>query len=175
MLAKRLPSILPDMTREEALEVTKIHSVLGLLTPDEPLITRRPFRGPHHTISAAGLTGGGSSPKPGEISLAHRGVLFLDEFPEFRKDTLEALRQPLEDGVVTISRVSGTVSYPSEFMLVCAMNPCRCGWYGDPGGRCTCTQASVDSYLGRISGPLLDRIDIIVEIPAVPFEDRAQI
>ncbi|MCI8525872.1 MAG: YifB family Mg chelatase-like AAA ATPase [Oscillospiraceae bacterium] len=171
MLAKRLPSILPDMTREEALEVTKIHSVLGLLPADAPLITRRPFRSPHHTISTAGLAGGGSVPRPGEISLAHRGVLFLDELPEFRKDTLEILRQPLEDGVVTISRVSGSLSYPSGLMLVCAMNPCKCGWYGDPSGRCTCSQASVDSYLGRISGPLLDRIDIIVEIPALPFAD----
>ena len=171
MLAKRLPSILPDMTREEALEVTKIHSVVGLLSPEAPLITERPFRSPHHTVSAAGLAGGGTNPRPGEISLAHRGILFLDELPEFRKDALEVLRQPLEDGTVTISRVSGSVSYPSDFMLVCAMNPCKCGWYGDPSGRCTCSQASVDSYLGRISGPLLDRIDIIVEIPALPFED----
>lgn len=171
MLAKRLPSILPDMSREEALEVTKIHSVMGLLTPESPLITERPFRSPHHTVSAAGLAGGGTNLRPGEISLAHRGILFLDELPEFRKDALEVLRQPLEDGVVTISRVSGSVSYPSDFMLVCAMNPCKCGWYGDPSGRCTCSQASVDSYLGRISGPLLDRIDIIVEIPALPFED----
>ncbi len=171
MLARRLPSILPDMTREEALEVTKIHSVLGLLSSDAPLVDRRPFRSPHHTISAAGLAGGGSVPRPGEISLAHRGVLFLDELPEFRNDTLEILRQPLEDGAVTISRVSGSVSFPSEFMLVCAMNPCKCGWYGDPSGRCTCSQAAVDGYLSRISGPLLDRIDIIVEIPALPFSD----
>ena len=138
---------------------------------DEPLITERPFRSPHHTISASGLAGGGIVPKPGEISLAHRGVLFLDELPEFRKDTLEILRQPLEDGKVTISRVSGSLSFPSEFMLVCAMNPCRCGWYGDPSGRCTCSKKMVDQYLGRISGPLLDRIDLIAEIPAVPFED----
>ena len=171
MLAKRLPSILPDLSREEALEVTKIHSVMGLLPCDEPLITERPFRSPHHTISASGLAGGGIVPKPGEISLAHRGVLFLDELPEFRKDTLEILRQPLEDGKVTISRVSGSLSFPSEFMLVGAMNPCRCGWYGDPSGRCTCSKKMVDQYLGRISGPLLDRIDLIAEIPAVPFED----
>ncbi len=170
MLTKRLPSILPDMTREEALEVTQIHSVMGLLTPDAPLIRRRPFRSPHHTISAAGLTGGGTVPRPGEISLAHNGVLFLDELPEFHKETLEVMRQPLEDGVVTISRVSGTAVFPSRFQLVCAMNPCRCGWYGDPSGRCTCTEASVRSYLSRISGPLLDRIDIIIEVPALNFD-----
>ncbi|MBQ7255019.1 MAG: YifB family Mg chelatase-like AAA ATPase [Oscillospiraceae bacterium] len=171
MLAKRLPSILPDMTREESLEATKIHSVAGKLQPGEPLVQVRPFRSPHHTISAPGLAGGGTVPRPGEISLAHNGVLFLDELPEFRRDTLEVLRQPLEDGAVTISRVSGTVRYPSRFMLVCAMNPCRCGWYGDPSGRCTCTQREVDQYLGRISGPLLDRIDLIVEVPAVPFDE----
>ena len=171
MLAKRLPSILPDMTRTESLEVTKIHSILGLVRPESPLVTERPFRSPHHTISPAGLSGGGTTLRPGEISLSHRGVLFLDELPEFRKDALEVLRQPLEDGVVTISRVSGTVSYPSEFMLVCAMNPCKCGWYGDPSGRCTCSRQSVRSYLSRISGPLLDRIDIMVEIPALPFTD----
>ena len=134
MLARRLPSILPDMTREEALEVTQIHSVMGLLTPESPLVRRRPFRSPHHTISAPGLTGGGSTPRPGEISLAHRGVLFLDELPEFRRETLEVMRQPLEDGMVTISRANGSASYPSRFQLVCAMNPCRCGWYGDPAG-----------------------------------------
>ncbi len=171
MLTKRLPSILPDMTREEALEVTQIHSVMGLLTAERPLVSRRPFRAPHHTISSAGLTGGGSNPRPGEISLAHRGVLFLDELPEFRKETLEVMRQPLEDGVVTISRASGTAEFPSRFQLVCAMNPCRCGWYGDPSGRCVCSAASVSSYLSRISGPLLDRIDIIVEVPALNFEE----
>ncbi len=169
MLSKRLPSILPDMTREEALEVTQIHSVMGLLRPQSPLVRSRPFRSPHHTISTAGLTGGGTVPRPGEISLAHRGVLFLDELPEFRKETLEVMRQPLEDGVVTISRASGSASFPSRFQLVCAMNPCRCGWYGDPSGRCVCTQASVQSYLSRISGPMLDRIDIIVEVPALNF------
>lgn len=169
MLSKRLPSILPDMTREEALEVTQIHSVMGLLRPQSPLVRTRPFRAPHHTISTAGLTGGGTVPRPGEISLAHRGVLFLDELPEFRKETLEVMRQPLEDGVVTISRASGSASFPSRFQLVCAMNPCRCGWYGDPSGRCVCSQASVQSYLSRISGPMLDRIDIIVEVPALNF------
>lgn len=171
MLSKRLPSILPDMTREEALEVTQIHSVMGLLRPQSPLVRSRPFRSPHHTISTAGLTGGGTVPRPGEISLAHRGVLFLDELPEFRKETLEVMRQPLEDGVVTISRASGSASFPSRFQLVCAMNPCRCGWYGDPSGRCRCSQRDVENYRSRISGPLLDRIDIVVEVPSVHFED----
>ena len=171
MLAKRLPSIMPKMTREESLEVSQIYSVMGMLSAKEPLVTRRPFRSPHHTISNAGLAGGGSVPKPGEISLAHMGVLFLDELPEFRKDTLDLMRQPLEDGRVTISRASGAVSYPSEFMLVCAMNPCKCGWYGDPNGRCTCSEHSVQNYRSRISGPMLDRIDIMVEVPAVHFEE----
>jgi magnesium chelatase family protein len=134
-------------------------------------VKHRPFRTPHHTISAAGLAGGGTVPKPGEISLAHMGVLFLDEFPEFRRETLEALRQPMEDGAVTISRVTATLSYPSKFMLVCAMNPCKCGWYGDPSGRCRCSKNSVDQYLSRVSGPMLDRIDMIVEVPAVPFDE----
>lgn len=171
MLAKRLPSILPDMSFAESLEVTKIHSVSGQLSPSRPLVRQRPFRTPHHTISAPGLAGGGAIPKPGEISLAHMGVLFLDELPEFRRDTLEVLRQPLEDGEVTIARVNGTVSYPSKFMLVCAMNPCKCGWYGDPSGRCRCSRNAVDQYLSRVSGPLLDRVDMIVEVPAVPFEE----
>lgn len=171
MISKRLPSILPDMTWEESLEVTQIYSVMGMVSAQEPLMLRRPFRSPHHTISNAGLAGGGTNPKPGEISLAHKGVLFLDELPEFHKDTLDMMRQPLEDAQVTISRVSGTVTYPSDFMLVCAMNPCKCGWFGDPSGRCTCTEASVNAYRGRISGPLLDRIDIILEVPAVNFED----
>ena len=171
MLSKRLPSILPDMTWEESLEATQIYSVMGMLTPKEPLLIRRPFRSPHHTISNAGLVGGGTNPKPGEISMAHKGVLFLDELPEFRKDTLDLMRQPLEDGRVTISRVSGAVTYPAEFMMVCAMNPCKCGWYGDPSGRCHCSEQAVENYRSRISGPLLDRIDIVVEVPAVHFED----
>ncbi len=171
MLSKRLPSILPDMTWKESLSVTQIYSVMGMLSPESPLILQRPFRAPHHTISNAGLIGGGTNPKPGEISLSHMGVLFLDELPEFKKDTLDLMRQPLEDGQVTISRISGTVSYPAEFMLVCAMNPCKCGWYGDPSGRCTCSQSMIENYRSRISGPLLDRIDLIVEVPAVHFED----
>ena len=171
MLSKRLPSILPDMTWEESLEVSQIYSVMGMLTAKNPLVTRRPFRSPHHTVSNAGLAGGGSNPKPGEISMAHKGVLFLDELPEFRKDTLDLMRQPLEDGSVTISRVSGAVTYPAEFMMVCAMNPCKCGWYGDPSGRCRCSQLAVENYRSRISGPMLDRIDIVVEVPAVHFED----
>ena len=177
MLSKRLPSILPDMTWEEALEVTQIYSVLGLLSDHHPLVSRRPFRAPHHTVSNAGLVGGGSNPKPGEISMAHKGVLFLDELPEFRKDSLDLMRQPLEDGRVTISRVSGAVTYPAEFMMVCAMNPCKCGWYGDPSGRCRCSEAAVESYQSRISGPMLDRIDIVVEVSAVQYESlrtRAQ-
>ena len=171
MLSKRLPSILPDMTWEESLEVSQVYSVMGHLNAKQPLITRRPFRSPHHTVSNAGLAGGGGNPKPGEISMAHKGVLFLDELPEFHKDTLDLMRQPMEDGKVTISRVSGAVTYPAEFMLVCAMNPCKCGWYGDASGRCRCSDKSVESYRGRISGPLLDRIDIVVEVPAVQFED----
>ena len=171
MLSKRLPSILPDITWEESLEVTQVYSVMGMLSSKSPLIMQRPFRSPHHTVSNAGLAGGGTNPKPGEISLAHKGVLFLDELPEFRKDTLDMMRQPLEDGKVTISRVSGSVTYPSEFMLVCAMNPCKCGWYGDPSEKCTCTESAVLNYRSRISGPLLDRIDIIIEVPAVNFED----
>lgn len=171
MLSKRLPSILPDMTWEESLEVSQIFSVMGLLTAKRPLVTHRPFRAPHHTVSNAGLAGGGTNPRPGEISMAHKGVLFLDELPEFRKDTLDLMRQPMEDGCVTISRASGAVTYPADFMLVCAMNPCKCGWYGDPSGRCTCSERAVEAYRSRISGPLLDRIDIIVEVPAVHFED----
>ena len=170
MLAKRLPSILPKMTKAESLDVSQIYSVLGLLTKQQPLVTTRPFRSPHHTVSPAGLAGGGTNPKPGEISLAHNGILFLDELPEFSKEALEIMRQPLEDGKVTISRVSGSCEYPSRFMLVCAMNPCKCGWYGHPSGRCTCSQKSVEQYLSRLSGPLLDRIDMIVEVPAVEFE-----
>ena len=171
MMAKRLPGILPDMSREEIIASTEIHSVAGLTGPDHPIVCTRPFRSPHHTVSNAGLVGGGSNPRPGEISMAHKGVLFLDELPEFRKDSLDLMRQPLEDGKVTISRVSGAVTYPAEFMLVCAMNPCKCGWYGDPSGRCRCSEREVESYRGRISGPLLDRIDIVVEVPAVHFEE----
>ena len=171
MLARRLPSILPDLTEREALEATQVHSVLGLTTKAEPLLTQRPFRAPHHTISMMGLAGGGTPPRPGEISLAHNGVLFLDELPEFHKETLEVLRQPMEEGRVQISRVSGTEVFPSRFMLVAAMNPCKCGWYGHPSGRCRCTEAEVKKYLGRLSGPLLDRIDLYVEVPPLAFEE----
>ena len=171
MMAKRLPSILPPLTLQESLETTKIHSVSGQLPDGAALITQRPFRSPHHTISNAGLAGGGASPRPGEISMAHKGVLFLDELPEFHKDTLDLMRQPLEDARVTISRVSGSVTYPAEFMLVCAMNPCKCGWHGDPSGRCTCSENAVEHYRSRISGPLLDRIDMIIQVPAVHYED----
>ena len=153
------------------MEVSQIYSVMGLLTAKKPLISTRPFRSPHHTISNAGLVGGGTNPRPGEISMSHMGVLFLDELPEFKKDTLDLMRQPLEDGTVTISRASGAVTYPAEFMMVCAMNPCKCGWYGDPSGRCRCSQMAVENYRSRISGPMLDRIDIVVEVPAVHFED----
>ncbi|SHF01340.1 magnesium chelatase family protein [Desulfofundulus australicus DSM 11792] len=173
MLARRLPGILPDLTFEEALEITKIYSLAGLLKPGEPLVTQRPFRSPHHSASAVGLIGGGRHPRPGEISLAHHGVLFLDELPEFHRDVLEALRQPLEDGVVTISRVSGAVTYPASLMLVAAANPCPCGFLGDPARECTCTPYQVQRYLGRISGPLLDRIDIHLEVPRVDYEDLA--
>lgn len=170
MLAKRLPSILPDMTRKEALEVTEIHSVLGMTSKERPLLTERPFRAPHHTVSVMGLAGGGSPPRPGEISLAHNGVLFMDELPEFKKETLEVLRQPLEDGQVHISRVSGSEVFPSRFMLVCAMNPCKCGWHGYPG-RCRCTPQAVEKYTEKLSGPLMDRIDLHVEVPALEYEE----
>lgn len=171
MMAKRLPGILPDMSREEMIETTEIHSVAGLTGGEQPIVCRRPFRAPHHTVSAAGLSGGGTTPRPGEISLAHNGVLFLDELPEFRRDALEVLRQPLEDGVVTVSRVAGSLTFPSRFMLVCAMNPCKCGWYGHPSGRCRCSANDVRRYHSRISGPLLDRIDLIVEVPALDYEE----
>jgi len=171
MLAKRLPSILPEMSREEILETTEIHSVAGLTSKSRPVIADRPYRAPHHTVSAPAMTGGTSNPKPGEISLAHNGILFLDEFPEFGKSVLETLRQPIEDGQVTISRVSGTVTFPSRFMLVCAMNPCKCGWYGHASRRCHCTEASVSIYHSRLSGPLLDRIDLVLEVPALEYEE----
>ncbi|MCR5135566.1 MAG: YifB family Mg chelatase-like AAA ATPase [Oscillospiraceae bacterium] len=171
MMARRLPTILPDMSREEIIQTTEIHSVAGLTDRKHPLITSRPFRSPHHSISSAGLAGGGQIPRPGEISLAHNGVLFLDELPEFRPDILELLRQPLEDGQVTLSRASGSVSFPSRFMLVCAMNPCKCGWYGHPSGRCTCSYSEIRRYQSRISGPLLDRIDLIVEAPALEYDE----
>ena len=171
MLARRLPTILPEMTLEEALETTKIHSVAGLLMPGESLVTVRPFRSPHHTISDAGLIGGGPYPRPGEVSIAHGGVLFLDELPEFRKNVLEVLRQPMEDGVVTISRAAMTLCYPARFMLAAAMNPCPCGHFGNPAGACTCGPLGVERYLSRVSGPLLDRIDIHIEVPAVPYRE----
>ena len=171
MIAKRIPSILPDMTFEESLEVTKIHSISGALPENSPLITVRPFRHPHHTISSVGLSGGGTHPKPGEISLSHNGVLFLDELPEFRRDALEVMRQPLEDGEITITRAGGTVTYPCSVMLVASMNPCPCGYYGDPTRECTCSETQISRYISKISGPLLDRIDLHVEVPAVKYED----
>ena len=174
MMAKRLPGILPDMSRGEMIQSTEIYSVAGLTSREHPIVSMRPFRAPHHTVSAAGLSGGGTSPRPGEISLAHNGVLFLDELPEFRSDVLEVMRQPLEDGEVTVSRVAGTVTYPSRFMLVCAMNPCKCGWYGHPSGRCRCTERDVRRYHSKISGPLLDRIDLIVEVPALDYEELSR-
>ncbi len=170
MLSKRLPSILPEMSREETLESTGIWSVCGLTDERRPILRQRPFRAPHHTLSAAAMAGGAQL-QPGEVSLAHNGVLFLDELPEYHRDVLEVMRQPLEDGVVTVSRAAGTAVYPSRFMLVCAMNPCKCGWYGQPGGRCRCSEKSVRAYHQKLSGPLLDRIDIIVEVPALPYED----
>ena len=170
MLAKRLPSILPDLSRDEALSVSGIWSVAGLADPKHPLLTRRPFRSPHHTTSAAALAGGGPAMRPGEISLAHNGVLFLDELPEFHRDVLEAMRQPLEDGEVTVARAGGTLRLPARFQLVCAMNPCRCGWRGHPTGKCTCTDREVAKYVEKISGPLLDRIDLHVTVPSVEYE-----
>jgi len=170
MLARRLPTTLPKMSLDEALETTKIHSVAGTLPLGESLVARRPFRAPHHTISDAGLIGGGSYPRPGEVSLAHGGVLFLDELPEFRKNVLEVLRQPMEDGVVTIARAAMSLSYPARFMLAAAMNPCPCGWFGDPHHSCACGSVVVQRYLARVSGPLLDRIDIHLEVPAVKYK-----
>jgi magnesium chelatase family protein len=174
MLAKRLPTILPPISFEEALETTKIFSVVGLLSEGQALVTTRPFRAPHHTISDAGLIGGGHIPRPGEVSLAHNGVLFLDEMPEFKKHVLEVLRQPIEDLQVTISRARTTLTYPANFMLVAAMNPCPCGYLSDPKHECRCTHQQIHRYRSKISGPLLDRIDMHVEVPAVPYKDLMQ-
>lgn len=174
MLAQRLGTILPDMTFEEMLEVTKVHSIAGTLESSS-LISTRPFRNPHHTVSPAALSGGGTVPKPGELSLAHNGVLFLDELPEFRRDALEVLRQPLEDRCVTISRVSASITYPCNIMLVCAMNPCKCGNFGSKKRTCTCTPREIQNYRNRISGPLMDRIDIQVDVPAVEYDDLSSI
>lgn len=174
MLARRLPTILPDLNFGEAIETTKIFSATGMLKKDQALITERPFRMPHHTISDAGLIGGGHVPRPGEVSLAHNGVLFLDELPEFKKHVLEVLRQPLEDQLVTISRAASKITYPSNFMLVGAMNPCPCGYFSDPKHECRCTHQQIQRYRSRISGPLLDRIDIHIEVPAVPYKDLMQ-
>jgi magnesium chelatase family protein len=171
MLARRLPTILPSMTLDEALETTKIHSVAGVLESGRSLCALRPFRAPHHTISDAGLVGGGSVPRPGEVSLAHGGVLFLDELPEFRRNVLEVLRQPLEDGVVTLSRAAVSLSFPARFMLAAAMNPCPCGYFGDTVHACRCTDVDVERYRSRVSGPLLDRIDIHLEVPSVAYRD----
>ncbi len=173
MLARRLPTILPGMTLDEAVETTKVHSVAGMLPPGHSLASVRPFRAPHHTISDAGLIGGGSWPRPGEVSLAHGGVLFLDELPEFRKNVLEVLRQPMEDGVVTLSRAAMSLTFPARFMLAAAMNPCPCGHHGDPTHACRCDALAVERYLSRVSGPLMDRIDIHLSVPAVPYRDLA--
>lgn len=171
MLAKRFPTILPEMTERESIDTTKIHSIAGVLPKNSPLVTTRPFRSPHHTVSSAAMSGGGTVPKPGEISLAHNGVLFLDELPEFRRDVMEALRAPLEDGTVTVSRVAGTLTYPCSFTLIGAMNPCPCGFFGHPTKRCTCSPNAVSKYLSKISGPMLDRLDIHVEVPPVKYDE----
>ena len=171
MLAKRMPTILPEMTEREAMETTRIHSIAGHLAAGSGLLRSRPFRSPHHTISNAGLLGGGSNPGPGEISLAHNGVLFLDELPEFRRQTLEVLRQPLEDGKVTISRAAGTLSFPSKVLLIGSLNPCPCGYFGDPFRSCSCSLRQVERYRIKISGPLLDRMDLHIEVPLVEFKD----
>jgi magnesium chelatase family protein len=173
MMARRIPSIQPPMNMREMIEATAIHSAAGLTSKSAPLLTRRPFRAPHHTVSASGVAGGGRVPKPGEISLAHNGVLFLDEFPEFRRDVLETLRQPVEDGFVTVTRAAWTCTFPARFMLVCAMNPCKCGWYGHPSGKCGCSEESIRNYARRVSGPILDRIDIFIETPSLIYGDLA--
>ena len=170
MIAKRIPTILPNLSFEEALEITKIHSVAGVLPKDIPIITNRPFRAPHHTISPKSLIGGGLIHKPGEISLSHYGVLFLDELPEFNRSTLEVLRGPLEDGIVSISRVNSSFTYPCKFMFVASMNPCPCGYYGSKEKECTCTEQAISKYMGKISGPLLDRIDIQIEVTGVKYQ-----
>ncbi|MDP3296212.1 MAG: YifB family Mg chelatase-like AAA ATPase [Thermodesulfovibrionia bacterium] len=174
MLAKRISTILPDMTFEEALQTTRIHSVMGLLKSGQSLLAIRPFRSPHHTLSDVAMVGGGQVPKPGEVSLAHSGVLFLDELPEFKRNVLEVLRQPIEDGSVTISRAVSSITYPASIMLVCAMNPCPCGYLGDPHHQCTCSPSQIHRYRHRVSGPLLDRIDIHVEVPAVPYKELSK-
>jgi magnesium chelatase family protein len=171
MLSRRLPTILPPLTPAESLDTTRVYSAVGLLTPGRALLATRPFRSPHHTISDAGMVGGGTVPAPGEISLAHNGVLFLDELPEFARRSLEVLRQPLEEGTVTIARATGSTTFPAHFVLVAAMNPCPCGYLGDARRPCKCSPQQVEKYLGRVSGPLLDRIDLHVEVPAVPFEE----
>ncbi len=171
MIAKRIPGILPDLTFAEAIETTKIHSIAGTLPEDVTILTDRPYRSPHHSVSAVGLIGGGTIPKPGEISLAHNGVLFLDELPEFSRQTLEVMRQPLEDGCVTVSRINATYTYPANVLFVASMNPCKCGYFGDRNHRCTCTPNDIARYVGKISGPLLDRIDIHIEVPAVRYDD----
>ncbi len=173
MLSRRLPTILPPLSFSEAVEVTQVASVAGTLPAGRSLVAQRPFRAPHHTVSDVGLIGGGTVPRPGEVSLAHHGVLFLDELPEFKKSVLEVLRQPMESGRVTITRAAATVDFPARFMLVAAMNPCPCGYYGDPKRQCTCTPQQIRNYLSRVSGPLMDRIDLQIEVPAVPFRDLA--
>ena len=170
MLARRLPGILPDMSRDEVLQTTAIWSVCGLTDPEHPIVARRPFRSPNQTASRQALAGAAEL-RPGEMSLAHNGVLFMDELPEFHRDVIDLLRQPLEEGTITISRAAGSATYPSRFMFICAMNPCRCGWYGHPSGRCRCSERSIRAYQGKISGPLLDRIDIMTEVPALEFEE----
>lgn len=175
MLARRIPSILPDMTYEESIETTEIHSVCGLTSQDNPFIYERPFRSPHHTVSTVALAGGGVPLHPGEISVAHNGVLFLDELPEFSRDALESMRQPLEDGEITVSRAAGSFTFPASVMFVGAMNPCKCGWHGHPSGRCTCSQSEIDRYMHRISGPLLDRIDMHIEVPSVDYDELSDV